>query len=143
MLFLIRKKGLQRHDNIIEHTTQILTENNYFIHEEGLITIKENKKTFLNKLYHDKMVNTDIEDAILNANDNQCYFFITDYNAFSLNSTEIKHLLRKLYPNPENRNWNYFHSSDNISDAFEEINILKSNKNSLNSIGTYYKQVKV
>lgn len=139
MLFLIRKNGLERHTNIIDYTTQLLKENNYIIEDEGLITINNKEKTFTS-FYNDKINNNEIKDAILNANDNKCYYLITDYNNYKKTSVEIKNILRTNFPNPDNIHWNYFHSSDNNKEAYREIDILKSNINSFHGIGTYYSQ---
>lgn len=139
MLFLIRKNGLLRHTDIIKNTQTILIENNYCIEEEGLVTIKD-KKDFLYKLYGDKINNKELQDSINNANTNMCYYFITDYYNYKQNSLEIKKKLRNLYPNPDNIHWNYFHSADNIDDAYNEIDILKSNKLEFIGLGTYYNQ---
>jgi hypothetical protein len=139
MLFLIRKTGLIQHTNIIEDTTNTLITNNYHIYEEGIVTIN-NKKEFLKKLYNNKINNNEIMKSINKANDNICYYFITDYNSYTQTSTEIKNLLRKQYPNPNNIHWNYFHSSDSIKDAYKEIKILKSNILNFKNIGTYYSQ---
>ncbi len=137
MLFLIRKTGLQRHPNTIEEVRKLLEENNYIINTEYLITIKENDK-FLNNFYKDKMNNEDIKKAILQANENQCYIFITDYNNYKNNSVDIKNILRSKYPNPDNINWNYFHSSKNVDRAYLEIDIINSNQSNLKGIGNYY-----
>lgn len=139
MLFLIRKKGLQRHPNCIEEMRKNLEENNYKINNEGFITIKNNEK-FLTNFYKNKMNDENIKKTILDANDNQCYLFITDYNNYKKKSLEIKKILRKKYPNPDNIHWNYFHSSDNVEDAYHEIDIIFSNKTNFKGIGTYYSQ---
>ena len=123
-------------------TQDILLENNYYIDEEGIITIKD-KKNFIQKLYGDKINNKELKDSINNANANMCYYFITTYCNYKQNSVEIKKKLRGLYPNPENIHWNYFHSSDSIDDAYKEIDILKSNQLEFNGIGTYYNQKKI
>ena len=139
MLFLIRKKGLQRHPNCIEEMRKNLEENNYKINNEGFITIKNNEK-FLTNFYKNKMNDENIKKTILDANDNQCYIFITDYNNYKKKSLEIKNILRKKYPNPDNIHWNYFHSSDNVEEAYQEIDIIFSNKTNFKGIGTYYSQ---
>lgn len=139
MLFIIRKTGLQRHVDIIKYTRLLLEEANYKINTESLITIKNNKK-FLTNFYKDKMNNEDIKNSILQANDNQCYIFITDYDNYKKNSIEIKNILREKYPNPDNIHWNYFHSSDNIEKAYHEINIITSNKTDFKGVGSYYKK---
>ena len=127
MLFLIRKTGLQRHPNSIEEMRKILEENNYKINNECFITIKNNEK-FLTDLYKNNMDDENIKKTIFDSNDNQCYIFITDYNNYKKNSIEIKNILRTKYSNPDNIHWNYFHSSDNIEEAYHEIDIIYSNK---------------
>lgn len=49
MLFLIRKNGLLRYNNIVEYTRTTLNNNNYVIDDEGLIIINKDKmfKRFL------------------------------------------------------------------------------------------------
>ena len=140
MLFLIRKTGLQRHPNSIEEMRKNLKENNYKINNEGFITIKNNEK-FLTNFYNNKMNDENIKKKqylilmIINV-----IFFITDYNNYKKNSLEIKNIFRKKYPNPDNIHWNYFHSSDNIEEAYHEIDIIFSNKTNFKGVGTYYSQ---
>ena len=78
--------------------------------------------------------------TIVKSNDNQCYIFITDYNNYKKNSIEIKNILRTKYSNPDNIYLNYFHSSDNIEEAYHEIDIIYSNKTDFKGVGTYYSQ---
>lgn len=143
MLFLLRKTGLQRHENtIILKTREILEEHNYYIDTECFVTIRENKK-FLTNFYKQKMGNIEISNTIMESNDNQCYIFITDYNGFKKNSFEIKKILRDKFPNPDNKNWNYFHSSDSIDDAYHEIDLIMKNTSDFKGIGTYYNQKEI
>ena len=51
-----------------------------------------------------------------------------------------KKILREKFPNPDNINWNYFHSSDDIDEAYNEIDLIKSNNTNFSDIGTYYNQ---
>ena len=67
MLFLLRKTGLLRHNDLIKETRNLLTENNYSIDQEGLVTIKD-KKEFLNKLYNKKMDDEEFSKNINSAN---------------------------------------------------------------------------
>ena len=139
MLFLLRKTGLLRHNDLIKETRNLLTENNYSIDQEGLVTIKD-KKEFLNKLYNKKMDDEEFSKNINSANSNMCYFFITDYTDYKTNSVDIKNILRAKYPNPDNKHWNYIHSSDNVKEAEKEIELLFSNSLKFQGIGTYYSQ---
>ena len=116
MLFLLRKTGLLRHNDLIKETRNLLTENNYSIDQEGLVTIKD-KKEFLNKLYNKKMDDEEFSKNINSANSNMCYFFITDYTDYKTNLSILKTYYVPKYPNPDNKHWNYIHSSDNVKEA--------------------------
>jgi hypothetical protein len=138
MLFIIRKNGLERHKCIKNYVENILITNNYKIKEQGLIQI--NKEKMLKSFYNQKQ----FQDAINNANDNMCYYFITNYTNYKLDSTKIKNNVRNKYPNPENIHWNYFHSSDSSQDAEREIKILKKvTLTTFKNIGTYYNQKEI
>ena len=136
MLFLIRRDGLIKYNNIVDYTRTTLNINNYFIDDEGLIII--NKDKMLKEFYYEKMKNKNISEEIKKTNDNMCYFIITDYNNYKQSSKEIKNNLRNIFANSENICRNYIHSSDNIDEAYREIDILKSNTLSFRDISTYY-----
>ena len=86
------------------------------------------------------MYDEELSKNINIANSNMCYFFITDYNDYKKNSFDVKNILRAKYPNPDNKHWNYIHSSDNIKEAEKEIKLLFSSSLKFDGIGTYYSQ---
>lgn len=141
MLFLIRKNGLLRYNNIVEYTRTTLINNNYIINDEGLIIT--NKDKMLKDFYYEKMKNENISEEIKKTNDNMCYFIITNYVDYKQSSQQIKNDLRNIFPNSENIKRNYIHSSDNIDEAYREIDILKSNILSFKNIGTYYASFRI
>ena len=140
MLFIIRKMGLLRHNDIIDYVIDLLGASNYIILEKGLISIKDMEKMIV-ELYEDKLQDEEVYKSIEQANGNICYYIITDYNNYKRDTVEIKLNVIEKYPNPDNVHWNYFHSSDDIDDAYREIDILMNSEiTSLAGVGTYYSQ---
>lgn len=139
MLFIVRKAGMTLYPDAVQHTQNCLVENNYTIEEHGLLTIKD-KKEFLKGLYNEKMDIKEFNKTINESNENTLYYFITNYSNYKLNSVDLKNVLRKKYPNKASPSNNYFHSSDNIDDAYREIDVLKSNSTNFKGLGTLYTQ---